>query len=133
MLDKFIEELDKDESTKEFIDSMVQENYDYGGNLDCSFAIEEFLKCKNISSLSDEEFDVLINIVNQNIMDKTEERIRLQAEADERSNEDEYKDQFGDKSAAFWHLFERLLGSSPEYNKLLSDSYREYLEVRKQK
>ena len=133
MLDEIIKSLDNDSATKEFIGNMIQENYDCGGDLDCSFAIDEFLSNKNLPILSDEDFNTLLNVVNRNIMDKTGERIRLQAEADERSNEDEYKDYYGDKTAAFWHIFEELLGNSPEYNKLLSDSYREQLEESKQK
>ena len=126
MLDEIIKSLDGDATTKEFIEGMIQENYDCGGNLYMTDDIMTFLRgYAGVTDSSD--LNVLLNIMINNINDKTAERMRLNEEAQARAGE--YSSYYNDSyNSAAEHLFSNYLGESPEYNKTLSDSYREYLE-----
>lgn len=133
MIEDIIDYLDNNDYMKQFIEDAIQENYDCGGAFNFDLELRNFLKSdKDISELSEDDFEIVLNAVRKNINDKTYEKIRLQAEADDRSN---YYSDYGydDKSSAFWHLFEKYLAESYEYNKLISDCYREYLEEKRVK
>ena len=126
MLNEIIEILDNDDTMKEFIDIMAQENYDCGGALYFDDDICKFLtNYSDVVALSSEDFETLVGIVRKKIVDRTEAKIRVSAEADEKSNADEYKYYYGDKESAYWHIFEENIQSNYDYNKSLHDCYRE--------
>ena len=125
MLGEIINALDNNEKMKEFIDSMVQVEYD-NEQTDFTEAIKQFFDgYKAVEALSSEDFNVLLDVINNNINDKVAEKSRIHAESDAKAYEQDYIDQYGDHNSAYYHIFEMELGISPEYNKALLTSFTE--------
>lgn len=117
MLETIIGYLDSDDYKEELLD-MVKDNAD--GNFYFDERITGFLsQFVDVSSLSEEDYNVLLKVIRKNIDDRTDAYIRINSEVEHQIKE----------TSEFWREQERSLYGS-DYYKPVSENYREYLEER---
>lgn len=133
-LDEIIKELNNDEDIKELIKDIEKENYTneelklYDDNN--KFIYEEiiikYLNFNNkVKTLSQEEFNLLLNIVKTNIIYKISVTKEAYINAYQKSLTDEYRIKYGSSYRAFYNLFNIYLNAL-NYEKNINDFYIEY-------
>lgn len=138
MLDEIICTLDSNENMKEFIDSRVQEVYDYYASynledweeIDYSIDIAKFFEgYKAVEALSVEEFELLKNAINKNIYDRAvAKKLAVSYSGEYAINPENIAFYNGSSSSAFEHSLEKELGSNQNS---LSTSYSEIKGIQK--
>lgn len=133
-LEEIIKELDNDEDIKELIKDIEKENYTneelklYDDNN--KFIYEEiiikYLNFNNkVKTLSQEEFNLLLNIVKNNIIYKINVKKEAYINAYKKSLTAEYRNKYGSSYRAFHNLFNIYLNTL-NYEKNINDFYIEY-------
>lgn len=131
-----IENLDMDNNLQEFIENVVEENfreldqplYDEKGNFIYNQPLLEFLKSdENIKTLSNDEFNLLLNMVIKDIIHRIEAKGNSHIRATEDAYDEENRSYYGSSESAYWHLLEQYMDDF-NYNKSISNFYDEYLE-----
>lgn len=107
--------------------------YDENNNFIHKDLLDEKLKKEEIiKDLTEEEYDLIIKMIIRKIIHRIEAKHSAYEQAILSSSNEEYKETYGDQTAAFNHLFEHYLA---EYNyyKSMKDMYEEYVEETKTK
>lgn len=142
-LEIIIENLDSDTNLQEYIEEViVEENfrdpeqslYDEEGKFIYNKALIDFLKSnESIASLSNDEFNLLLDMVVKNILHRIETKGYAHTRAMEGAYNEEYRSYYGGSTeSTYGHLFERYLYDF-NYNKSMSDFYAEYLDEKEKK
>lgn len=154
-LEVIIDFLDSDVGMEELINDIVEENLedfdeslcdivednfedldesllcDKDGNSIYKDIITKFLKTyDDIKTLSDEEIQLLLNMVIKCILHKINTKRNAQLKANENSNYIEFKEYYGGRESAFWHLLDKYLGDFG-YNKSIKEFYYENQDTKK--
>ena len=135
-LNGIIDFLDLNQNMQELIESIVEENfreldqplYDEQGNFIYNNTLVEFLKSdENINTLSNDEFNLLLDMVVKDILHRIEAKGNSHIRATEGAYDEENRSYYGGSESAYWHLLEQYLDDF-NYNKSISDFYAEYLD-----